>query len=199
MQVSSFGSVSAVAAGYGFAYAFKSDGTVWAWGDNGYGQLGNNSTSDSHVPVQVSGFTATPPPAPSTLIFSIQVGAAPDGGSVSGSAVNFGMLAPNQPKTAHQLLSVSTNAANGCSISVQEDHPLRQQPAVIPDVLGDQGNISEITEGNWNYSSTYGFGYTLSGPNAAFTAGFKQFADKSAGKEPQVIMTETAPGSGTVT
>jgi len=38
-------------------YALKSDGTVWAWGSNGQGELGNNSTVDSEVPVQVSGLT----------------------------------------------------------------------------------------------------------------------------------------------
>ena len=37
--------------------AVKSDGTVWAWGWNHYGQLGNNSTLDSYVPTQVSGLT----------------------------------------------------------------------------------------------------------------------------------------------
>jgi alpha-tubulin suppressor-like RCC1 family protein len=34
--------------------ALKSDGTVWTWGHNGWGQLGNNTTTNSRVPVQVS-------------------------------------------------------------------------------------------------------------------------------------------------
>ena len=34
-----------------------SDGTVAAWGSNDYGQLGNNSTTDSNVPVTVTGIT----------------------------------------------------------------------------------------------------------------------------------------------
>jgi len=35
----------------------KNDGTVWAWGYNTIGQLGNGNTTDSNVPVQVSGLT----------------------------------------------------------------------------------------------------------------------------------------------
>ena len=33
--------------------ALKSDGSLWMWGNNSYGQLGNNSTTDSNTPVQV--------------------------------------------------------------------------------------------------------------------------------------------------
>ena len=35
------------------AYALASDGTVYAWGDNMYGQLGNNSTASAYSPVAV--------------------------------------------------------------------------------------------------------------------------------------------------
>jgi alpha-tubulin suppressor-like RCC1 family protein len=46
--------VIAVAAGASHSLALCSDGTVAAWGYNGYGQLGNNSTTQSKVPVAVT-------------------------------------------------------------------------------------------------------------------------------------------------
>jgi alpha-tubulin suppressor-like RCC1 family protein len=45
--------VVGVAAGNTHSLAVCSDGTVFAWGDNSYGQLGNNSTVKSNVPVAV--------------------------------------------------------------------------------------------------------------------------------------------------
>jgi alpha-tubulin suppressor-like RCC1 family protein len=44
-----------VAAGVDHSLALKSDGTVWAWGNNNHGQLGNNTSVGSLVPVQVPG------------------------------------------------------------------------------------------------------------------------------------------------
>ena len=42
-----------VSGGYHLSLAVGSDGNAWAWGYNYYGQLGNNSTSLSSVPVRV--------------------------------------------------------------------------------------------------------------------------------------------------
>lgn len=46
-----------VAGGGQHSLAARDDGTVWAWGANESGQLGNNSTSASAAPVQVVGLT----------------------------------------------------------------------------------------------------------------------------------------------
>jgi alpha-tubulin suppressor-like RCC1 family protein len=50
------GIASITAGDYNFSAATKvADGSVWTWGDNTMGQLGNNSTSNSLTPVQVKG------------------------------------------------------------------------------------------------------------------------------------------------
>jgi len=50
--------ITAIAGGGTHSLALKNDGTVWAWGYNGYGQLGNGGTyTTSNVPVQASGLT----------------------------------------------------------------------------------------------------------------------------------------------
>ncbi|MQY08047.1 RCC1 domain-containing protein [Actinomadura macrotermitis] len=57
-KVSGLTGVKAVAAAGTFSVALKSDGTVWTWGGNAHGQLGNGSTAaKSTVPVQVPGIT----------------------------------------------------------------------------------------------------------------------------------------------
>ncbi len=49
------GAWTAVAAGSDFVLAIAQDGTMWGWGDNSSGQLGNGGTISSNVPTQVSG------------------------------------------------------------------------------------------------------------------------------------------------
>jgi alpha-tubulin suppressor-like RCC1 family protein len=56
-QVSLSGCAVAIAAGDQLSLALLADGTVWAWGFNNNGQLGNATTTNSHTPVQVSGIT----------------------------------------------------------------------------------------------------------------------------------------------
>ena len=45
-----------VSCGYDHKAAIKNDGTLWCWGDNFYGQLGNNTTTNRSSPVQTVAF-----------------------------------------------------------------------------------------------------------------------------------------------
>jgi alpha-tubulin suppressor-like RCC1 family protein len=49
--------VTAVVGGSDFSLALKSDGTVWAWGNGGWGQLGQGSYGSSTTPLKVSGLS----------------------------------------------------------------------------------------------------------------------------------------------
>lgn len=45
--------VAAVVAGYYHTMILKRDGTLWAAGANGYGQLGDGTTTNRSTPVQI--------------------------------------------------------------------------------------------------------------------------------------------------
>ncbi len=49
--------VAAIAAGEKYTLAVKSNGTLWAWGENNRGQLGDGTTTSNNIPVQVIDLT----------------------------------------------------------------------------------------------------------------------------------------------
>ncbi|SNQ50495.1 RCC1 domain-containing protein, alpha-tubulin suppressor [Frankia canadensis] len=57
VQVGGLDRIIAIASGGQTGYALRGDGTVWAWGYNDEGQLGDGTTTDSSVPVQVAGLS----------------------------------------------------------------------------------------------------------------------------------------------
>lgn len=55
VQVTALGAnVAYAAAGWGSACAIKTDSTLWCWGRNQYGAVGDGTTTDRHTPVQVT-------------------------------------------------------------------------------------------------------------------------------------------------
>jgi alpha-tubulin suppressor-like RCC1 family protein len=57
VKVSNLTNVTAISSGMRNCLALKSDGTVWAWGDNEWGQLGDGTTTDRYAPAQVKNLT----------------------------------------------------------------------------------------------------------------------------------------------
>lgn len=51
------GTITHVAAGWTHSLALGSDGTVWAWGDNRDGELGDGNTIQSDTPVRIPGLS----------------------------------------------------------------------------------------------------------------------------------------------
>ena len=52
-----FSGAMQVRGGLYHSLGLKSDGTVWAWGHNAYGQLGDGTTATRKAPVQVVGLS----------------------------------------------------------------------------------------------------------------------------------------------
>ncbi|MCK9613724.1 MAG: T9SS type A sorting domain-containing protein [Bacteroidales bacterium] len=69
VQVSGLTDVVSIYAGRFFSLAVKNDSTVWTWGENLYGQLGDGTNNDKNIPVQVSGLTGIIPDLVATGAF----------------------------------------------------------------------------------------------------------------------------------
>src|ERR1017187_8582780 len=109
--------VVSLAAGYAHSLALCSDGTVFAWGDNTYGQLGDNSTNSHNVPVAVntdSGVSALS----GEVVVGITAGfyhslALCSDGTVAAWGFNrYGQLGDNTTRTRLAPVAVNTNSGS---------------------------------------------------------------------------------------
>jgi uncharacterized repeat protein (TIGR01451 family) len=57
VQQVAFGGVKAIAVGRDYTMAIRTDGTLWGWGENLSGQLGNGTRNSTPTPMQVSGLS----------------------------------------------------------------------------------------------------------------------------------------------
>src|SRR6266699_759058 len=71
-QVPGLSSVTQIALGIVDVYAVRSDGTLWAWGFNQSGQLGNGTTAASYQPVRVPGLTGITEVAANWASFAVR-------------------------------------------------------------------------------------------------------------------------------
>ncbi len=56
-QVLNISDAAVVTGGESHSLALRHDGTVWSWGYNGDGELGNSTNTNSHTPVQTTGLS----------------------------------------------------------------------------------------------------------------------------------------------
>ncbi len=120
-----------ISAGYAHSLALKSDGTVWSWGWNHYGQLGTGGAipgSDSNVPAKITGLTG---------MTAVAAGGYHSLALTSGGAVkawghnNYGQLGngvtlpgsdSSSPVTVSSLTNVKAIAAGGYhSLALKND------------------------------------------------------------------------------
>jgi alpha-tubulin suppressor-like RCC1 family protein len=112
--------VVAIAAGGSHSLALCSDGTMAGWGDNHYGQLGNNTTAQPNAPVAVNTDSGV-----SALYGKTVVGIAAGGfhslalcsdGTVAAWGYNnYGQLGDNQLSEYRRIVPVAVNTASSVS------------------------------------------------------------------------------------
>lgn len=135
--------ITAIAAGKLHTLALKDDGTVWAWGINTYGQLGNGNNTQSLIPVQVSG-----------AINIVQIAA----GLYTSSAV--------AADGSIWTWGLNTNGSLGINSQTNSNIPV--QVHGVGDV-GTLANIAAVGAGNYhmlarsNSGTTYAWGFNDSG------------------------------------
>ncbi len=113
---------------YTFSICLKNDETVWAWGWNKYGQLGNGTNNDSDVPVQVLNLTdviAISAGAEHCLALKEDGTVWAWGKNASGQLGNGTNVDSNVPVQVENLSNViKISAGNNYSLALKEDGTL---------------------------------------------------------------------------
>lgn len=171
------------------AYALRADGTVWAWGNNGGGELGTGTTGGSSaVPLQVTGLTAV-----------TAIAAGHDTGYAlrsDGRVWAWGRLRDNVyrnvPTEVLGLGSVTAIAASSRSA-----HALRSsgtvwtwggnsfEPVQVAIPLPDNTRITAIAAG------TYDTAYALRSDGTVWSWGHNSKGETGTGSTPHTVATPT--------
>jgi alpha-tubulin suppressor-like RCC1 family protein len=151
VQVQNITGVIAIAGGFMHSLALKNDGTVWAWGWNMFGQLGDGTNTDRHTPVQVrnlSGVTAIA----TTNGGNHNLALKSDGTLWAWGDNFFGQLGDGStvhrsaPVQVQNLSGVTCMAAgSGHSLALLQDGTVRAWGQNVAGALGDGTTIDRLT------------------------------------------------------
>ncbi len=127
VQFTEIRGIAAIAAGRHHLIALKPNGTVWTWGYNADGQLGDGTTNDRNTPVQVDinlGEMTMPPMVTTDLPSNIASNSATLNGTVNANGLNttawfeYGTTSNSYPnKLSTQTVSGSGDTAVSIDIS----------------------------------------------------------------------------------
>ncbi len=184
--------IMSLRAGYAFSLALCSDGTLAAWGDNGEGQLGDNSTTSRTTPVAVNtggafagkavvaaaagtyyslGLVATPPPPALTLSAATSVTAT--GATLNGTVNPYGT-------------SATVSFAYGLTTGFGSTVAATPSPVSGSSPVAVSAGLTGLTPG-----TTYYYQLTAVTGSGTFTSGNQSFTT------PQAAQTITFPNPGT--
>ena len=107
--------VVAIAAGYAHSLALCSDGTVAAWGENNYGQLGDNTQTPRNVPVAVNTNSGLSALYGKTVVaiaagYTHSLALCSDGTAAAWGANYYGMLGDNTETARVVPVAVNSNS-----------------------------------------------------------------------------------------
>ena len=110
----------------GFSFAIKTDGTMWAWGDNTLGQLGNGTNISNNIPVQIGSSTWQVVSAGTTHTVAIKTDGSiwAWGTNSNGELGNGTNDSKNLPIQIGGNLWLQVSAGNGCTIAIRNDSTL---------------------------------------------------------------------------
>jgi len=160
---------SEVATGFNYSLAIKSDGTLWTWGRNDYGQLGNGTTNFASIPTQVGTDSNWAKVfSYSTTSYAIKSDGTLwswGGGSGTLGRTNGFYTIPGQVGTSSNWLSLSPNSSS--TMAIKTDGTLwawgRNRSTAYPVFYGNglndtnnyENNPTQIgSDSNWKSIST---------------------------------------------
>ena len=136
-----------VAAGYAHGVALKSDGTVWTWGYNGYGQLGNGTRGGTYLTATqvpgLSGVVAISAGVFSSLALQSQAGAMAWGGNVQGALGDGSYVNSSTPVAVAALSGLSAITGGWAhSVALRSDGTVWAWGYNVSGELGDGSNVT---------------------------------------------------------
>ena len=167
----------AVAAGASHSLAATSDGTVWAWGYNNYGQLGNGNQTQQPSPVRVQGLTGINAVAAGV---NHSVALATDGTVWAWGANGNGELGDGTTVTQRSLPVQVSGLTGVVAIAVGDSHSLalKADGSVWAWGLNSSGQLGDGTSGNSRRSPVQ---VPISGITAIAAGDYHSLAVKSDG------------------
>jgi len=148
-QVPGLSGITEIAmSGEGNGYAVAANGSVWAWGDNPYGQLGNGTTTMSWTPVQVPGLTGIVNVAagPYYALALRQDGTVWAWGDNNGGELGDGTTTGHlSPEPVPGLASIASVAASGTSFAVTSSGTVLSWGSNADGELGSGSSASYTT------------------------------------------------------
>jgi hypothetical protein len=117
--------------------------------------------------------------------------------TVSDISIDFDDLIAGVATTQATTLTVKAGGAGGYSVKARENHPLQNDSGstTIPDTTCDTGFCTQADADPWTLSTTYGFGFNMSGDDIPSdfvdSTYFRHFADASIPEDAEVIMNKS--------